>query len=300
MERKLPTWIVKRLSPPLSDDCRGKHKPYEVRNLLRSLALHTVCEGARCPNLYECFAESIATFMILGNTCTRSCGFCALAKGDPLPVDLEEPKRVARAVDILGLKHVVITSVSRDDLEDGGATQFSSTIKEVRLINPDAVIEVLIPDFGGSRKAIEQVLEEKPDIVGHNIETVPSLYRKVRPEASYEWSLALLRLVKVLKQDVYTKSGLMLGLGEEEGEILAVMEDLREIDCDILTIGQYLRPSKSHLEVCSFIPPNRFEEYRRTGEKMGFVFVASGPFVRSSFKASEFSRRFIRKSIVSA
>jgi lipoic acid synthetase len=236
--------------------------------------------------------------MILGNTCTRNCRFCIVAKGSPLLVDEKEPKRLARAVKKLGLKHVVITSVTRDDLADGGASQFFQTIVEVRSINPDVVIELLIPDFEGRKRAIKQVLEARPDIIGHNLETVPSLYGKVRPKASYERSLELLKLVKILQPDIYTKSGLMLGLGENEQEIFSVMEDLREINCDILTMGQYLQPSRFHLEVRRFIPPSEFEKYRRVAEKMGFLFVASGPFVRSSYKAGEFSSRFIRKSLV--
>ena len=267
-----------------------------MRNLLRRLDLNTVCEGARCPNLWECFSRFTATFMILGNTCTRNCRFCIVAKGSPLPVDEKEPKRLARAVKKLGLKHVVITSVTRDDLADGGASQFFQTIVEVRSINPYVVIELLIPDFEGKRRAIKQVLEARPDIIGHNLETVPSLYGKVRPKASYERSLELLELVKILQPDIYTKSGLMLGLGENEQEIFSVMEDLREIDCDILTMGQYLQPSRFHLEVRRFIPPSEFEKYRGVAEKMGFLFVASGPFVRSSYKAGEFSSRFIRSA----
>jgi len=293
MARKFPPWIIKKLSLAASDENRGGKQVYEVRNLLRRLDLNTVCEGARCPNLWECFSGFIATFMILGNICTRNCRFCAVAKGSPLPVDEKEPKRLAWAVRKLGLKHVVITSVTRDDLPDGGASQFFSTVMEIRSINPDVVIEVLIPDFGGKRRAIEQVLEAKPDIIGHNLETVPSLYRKVRPQASYERSLGLLELVKILQPDSYTKSGLMVGLGEKEQEILNVMEDLREIDCDILTMGQYLQPSRFHLEVRRFIPPSEFEKYRRVAEKMGFLFVSAGPFVRSSYKAGEFSSRFI-------
>lgn len=289
---------MKKLSLAPSDKKGGEKQIYKVRNLLRRLDLNTVCEGARCPNLWECFTESIATFMILGNTCTRNCRFCIVAKGSPLLVDEKEPKRLARAVKKLGLKHVVITAVTRDDLADGGASQFFQTIVEVRSINPDVVIELLIPDFEGRKRAIKQVLEARPDIIGHNLETVPSLYGEVRPKASYERSLELLKLVKILQPDIYTKSGLMLGLGEDEQEIFSVMEDLREIDCDILTMGQYLQPSRFHLEVRRFIPPSEFEKYRRVAEKMGFLFVASGPFVRSSYKAGEFSSRFIRKSLV--
>lgn len=295
MVNRFPPWIVKRLSLAPSDKNSGETQVYKTRNLLRRLDLHTVCEGARCPNLWECFAESTATFMILGKICTRNCKFCSVAKGNPLPVDQKEPKRIAQAVKKLGLNHVVITSVTRDDLPDRGASQFFSTITEVRSINPDVIIEVLIPDFAGNRERINQILEARSDIIGHNLETVPSLYRKVRPGASYERSLKLLELVKILQPDIYTKSSLMLGLGEEKQEILRVMEDLRRIDCDILTMGQYLQPSSSHLEVRRFIPPGEFEEYKKIAEKMGFLFVASGPFVRSSYRASEFSNRFIRK-----
>ncbi|MFB0527929.1 MAG: lipoyl synthase [bacterium] len=296
MVNRFPPWIVKRLSLVPSEKKGGEEEVNRTRNILSRLDLHTVCEGARCPNLWECFAESIATFMILGNICTRNCKFCSVAKGTPLPVDQKEPKRIAQAVKKLGLRHVVITSVTRDDLPDGGASQFLFTVMEVRSINPDVIIEVLIPDFAGSRETINQVLEAMPDIITHNLETVPSLYRKVRPGASYERSLKLLELVKILKPHIYTKTGLMLGLGEEEQEILGVMEDLRRIDCDILTMGQYLQPSSSHLEVRRFIPPSKFEKYKEIAEKMGFLFVASGPFVRSSYRASEFSNRFIRNA----
>jgi len=297
MVKRFPPWIIKKLSLAPSDKKGGEEEVNKTRNLLSRLDLHTVCEAAHCPNIWECFSESTATFMILGNICTRNCKFCSVAKGSPLPVDQKEPERLAQAVKKLGLKHVVITSVTRDDLSDGGTSQFFSTIKEVRSINPDVIIEVLIPDFAGNREAINQVLEARPDIIGHNLETVPSLYRKVRPEASYERSLRLLELVKILQPDIYTKTGLMLGLGEEEQEILQVMEDLRRIDCDILTMGQYLQPSSSHLEVRRFVTPSKFEQYKGVAEKMGFLFVASGPFVRSSYRASEFSSRFIRRSL---
>lgn len=296
MVNRFPPWIVKRLSLAPSEKKGGEGEVNKTRNLLRRLDLHTVCEGARCPNLWECFAESTATFMILGNVCTRNCKFCSVAKGIPLPVDRKEPQKIAQAVKKLGLRHVVITSVTRDDLPDGGASQFFFIVMEVRSINPDVIIEVLIPDFAGSKEGIRQVLEARPDIIAHNLETVPSLYRKVRPEASYERSLELLKLVKNLRPNVYTKTGLMLGLGEKEQEISQVMEDLRRIDCDILTMGQYLQPTSSHLEVRRFITPSKFEEYRQVAEKMGFLFVASGPFVRSSYKAREFSRRFIRNA----
>ncbi len=295
MANRFPPWITKSLSLASSEKRGGEEEVNRTRNILRGLYLHTVCEGARCPNLWECFAESTATFMILGNICTRNCKFCGVVKGTPLPVDRKEPKRIARAANRLGLRHIVITSVTRDDLPDGGASQFFFTVREVRSIDPDVITEVLIPDFAGNEEGIKKVLKAKPDIIAHNLETVPSLYGKVRPEASYRRSLKLLKLAKSLEANVYTKTGLMLGLGEEEQEILGVMEDLRKIDCDILTMGQYLQPSSSHLEVRRFIPPGKFEEYRQIAEKMGFLFVSSGPFVRSSYRAGEFSRRFIRR-----
>ena len=299
MVRKFPPWMIKKLSLAPSDKREGQEQAHKLRNLLRRFDLKTVCEQARCPNLWECFSGYTATFMILGNICTRNCRFCAVAKGRPLPVDEKEPKRVTQAVKKLGLKHVVITSVTRDDLPDGGAFQFFSIITEVRSTNPDIIIEVLIPDFTGSREAIEQVLEAEPHIIGHNVETVPSLYREVRPGAFYERSLGLLKIVKILRPHTYTKSSLMLGLGEEEQEIFRVMEDLRRVDCDVLTMGQYLQPGSSHLEIRRFIRPSKFEEYKKVAEKMGFLFVASGPFVRSSYKANEFSTRFIQSQVFS-
>jgi len=288
MSKNFPPWIVRKVSLASDDGRRDR-----LESILRRLNLHTVCEQARCPNLWECFSESIATFLILGAICTRNCRFCSVAKGIPLPVDEKEPGKLALAVEEMHLQHAVITSVTRDDLEDGGSSHFFSTIMEVRSINPQVVIEVLLPDFGGKRSAIEKVVEAKPDIIGHNLETVGSLYSQVRPKASYSRSIELLRLVKALDGDIYTKSGLMLGLGEEKEEILSVMEDLRMIDCDILTMGQYLRPNGSCLEVRRFVPPNEFDEYGKVAKDMGFPFVASGPFVRSSYKAIEFSNRFI-------
>jgi len=296
MVKKFPAWMVKKLPLAYSGNSKRLNHLNRLKNLLRRLHLNTVCEAARCPNLRECFTEPMATFMILGNTCTRNCRFCSVVKGKPRPVDKTEAKRLAMAVKKLGLQHVVITSVTRDDLADGGAYHFFSAIREVRSFSPEVVIEALVPDFRGKRKAIEQVVEASPDIVGHNLETVPSLYGTVRPAASYQRSLGLLKLVKILDPDIYTKSSLMLGLGEEEKEILSVMEDLREADCDILTLGQYLQPSSSYLEIDRFIPPSKFKEYQGLAENMGFLFVASGPFVRSSYKASEFSSRFIRRS----
>jgi lipoic acid synthetase len=254
------------------------------------LKLNTVCESALCPNLGECFARRTATFMILGKVCTRNCRFCAVEGGQPELLDPEEPRRVAEAATRLGLKHVVVTSVTRDDLPDGGAGQFAATIQALREKLPYAIIEVLTPDFQGERKAIASVVEAQPHIFNHNVETVPRLYPRVRPEADYRRSLEVLRTVKELAPSIYTKSGLMVGLGETREEVEQVMADLREINCDILTIGQYLRPSPQHLEVKEFIPPEVFDYYAEAGRKMGFLYVASAPFVRSSYNAAEFSR----------
>jgi lipoic acid synthetase len=260
----------------------------EMEALLRGLRLHTICESASCPNVGVCFGNRTTTFLILGDVCTRSCRFCDVAKGVPGAVDLEEPRRVAEAVRRLGLKHVVVTSVTRDDLEDFGAGQFVRTIKEIRKVNFETTVEVLIPDFQGSMKALGMVVDAGPDVVGHNLETVPRLYGEVRPGADYERSIGVLGAVKSLAPEVYTKSGLMVGLGETDGEVLSVMRDLRSVGCDVFTVGQYLRPSKDHLEVKEYVPLWRFEKYRRWGCELGFRYVVSGPLVRSSFNAADF------------
>lgn len=278
----MPPWLHKRI--PASGSLEA------TRKLLQELKLNTVCESALCPNLGECFARRTATFMILGRVCTRNCRFCAVEGGQPELVDPEEPRRVAEAAARLGLKHVVVTSVTRDDLPDGGAGQFAATIQALREKLPYAIIEVLTPDFQGERKAIASVVEAQPHIFNHNVETVPRLYPLVRPEADYRRSLEVLRTVKELAPGIYTKSGLMVGLGETREEVEQVMADLREVNCDILTIGQYLRPSPQHLEVKEFIPPEVFDYYAEAGRKMGFLYVASAPFVRSSYNAAEFSR----------
>ncbi|MCG0278176.1 MAG: lipoyl synthase [Thermanaeromonas sp.] len=260
-----------------------------TRRLLEELKLNTVCQSALCPNLAECFARRTATFMILGDTCTRNCRFCAVQSGRPQPPDPDEPRRVALAAAKLGLKHVVITSVTRDDLPDGGAGQFAATIKSIREHLPGAVIEVLTPDFQGRGEALAKVLEAGPHIFNHNIETVPRLYPEVRPGASYQRSLEVLKQVKEMAPGTYTKSGLMVGLGETTEEVEQVMNDLRKVNCDILTIGQYLRPSPQHLEVKEYIRPEVFDYYATRGRKMGFLYVAAAPFVRSSYNAAEFS-----------
>ncbi len=261
-----------------------------VKGFLRTLNLHTVCEEARCPNIGECFDNLTATFMILGDICTRSCGFCAVTHGRPIGLDREEPHRVAHAVKVLGLEHAVITSVNRDDLADGGAGIFAATIREVRETAPTCTVEVLIPDFKGDRHALEIVLAAKPDILNHNVETVPRLYRGARAGAKYGRSLELLDRAKGFGPSMLTKSGLMLGLGEEREELLTTMQDLVEVGCDILTLGQYLRPSMNHLPVNRFYDPGEFRELKRIGETMGFKHVEAGPLVRSSYHAGHQAR----------
>jgi len=278
--RRKPPWLVKRIAPGGSVS--------EVRSLLRRQSLHTVCESALCPNLGECFSRRTATFMILGDVCTRHCGYCAVASGRPQPLDREEPERVASAAANLSLRHVVVTSVTRDDLPDGGASHFAETIRALRRRCPDAAVEVLIPDFGGSEAALQTVLDAEPDIVNHNVETVPRLFPRVRPQGSYTISLELLARARRGLPGGYTKSGLMVGLGETEEEVVQVMRDLREVGCDIFTVGQYLRPSRDHLEVQEYYPPASFERMKAQGEALGFLMVASGPFVRSSYQADRF------------
>lgn len=257
----------------------------KVEKILRTSKLHTVCEQAKCPNLGECFAQKTATFLIMGYECTRSCGFCAVQHGKPAAVDPMEPSRLAEAVRAMGLKYVVITSVARDDLSDGGAAHFASSIRAVSNSNAGIRIEVLIPDFQGSIEALRIVVEAKPAVVNHNLETVLRLYPKVRPEADYNRSLEVLRSIKQLSKDTLTKSGLMLGLGENEQEIYQAMEDLREVDCDLLTIGQYLAPSSEHVPVQRYYSPAEFETIRKRGLNLGFKYVASAPLVRSSYHA---------------
>ena len=259
----------------------------KVKAELRGLGLHTVCESARCPNIGECFKKPTATFMILGETCTRACRFCAVGKGRPQPPDPDEPRNIAEAVRKLGLKHAVITSVTRDDLPDGGAGHFAAVVRLLREELPGLIIEVLTPDFKGSEDSLRSVIEAGPHIFNHNLETVPRLYKTVRPQAIYERSLAVLKKAKYLDAGVYTKSGIMVGLGETEDEVLAVMRDLRGAGCGLLTIGQYLRPMKENIEVAEYVLPEVFERYADAARGMGFVSVASSPFVRSSYNAEE-------------
>lgn len=257
----------------------------EVRAVVQNHHLHTVCESARCPNRAECWGRHTATFMILGDICTRSCRFCAVKTGLPAEPDRSEPHRVAEAVKQLKLRHAVITSVNRDDLADGGAGSFAETIRQIRRESPGCRVEVLIPDFKGDRDALNTVLKALPDILNHNVETVPRLYGEVRPQAQYARSLRVLEESR--RQGMVTKSGLMVGLGETSGEVLEVMRDLRETGCRILTIGQYLQPTKSHLPVDRFVHPKEFKLYREEGLQMGFQFVESGPLIRSSYHADK-------------
>ncbi|MBC8145627.1 MAG: lipoyl synthase [bacterium] len=254
-----------------------------LKQMMGSKKLHTVCEEARCPNMAECWEAGTATFMILGDTCTRSCGFCAVKTGRPGVVDLDEPMRVAEAIDQMGVRHAVITSVNRDELEDGGAGVFAETIRQARAHVADLRVEVLIPDFKGRMESLQLIIDAKPDILNHNTETVPSLYRIVRPQGRYQWTLELLNEAK--RQGMTTKTGIMLGLGEERAELLQTMRDLADRNVDILTLGQYLQPTKQHLPVARFVHPDEFAELRERGLEMGFRYVESGPLVRSSYHA---------------
>lgn len=274
-----PPWL--RAPAPVGGNYR------ELKRLVSELNLHTVCESAACPNVGECWNRRTATFMILGNVCTRRCGFCAVQKGAPLPVDYDEPRRVAEACAILGLKYAVITSVNRDDRKDGGAELFALTIAAIREQIPGCKVEVLVPDFQGSLPAMDLVMNAHPDVLNHNTETVPRLYRQVRLGARYERSLEMLAYAKRVRPHVPTKSGLMLGLGETKEEVLDVMRDLRAHDVDILTMGQYLRPSLKHLPIIRYVSIEEFADFKRAGYEMGFAHVESGPLVRSSYHASD-------------
>jgi lipoic acid synthetase len=264
-----------------------REKVKEVQQILRKLNLHTVCEESMCPNIGKCFEKKTATFLVMGGICTRNCKFCDIQFGKPLPLDPEEPEHIVEATKKLGLKHVVITSVTRDDLKDGGAAHFAEITKKLRSYNKDLIIELLIPDLKGREEDIKTVVEAKPDIINHNIEVIPRLFRKVTPQANYETSLNLLKIVKEMNPEIHTKSGLMVGLGESKEEVLELLKDLKETDCDILTIGQYLKPPSSDLEIEEYVHPEVFKEYEVKAYEMGFKFVASAPFVRSSFNAEE-------------
>ena len=279
-----PPWLKKRI-PPFEDLIK-------VKSVLSGTVLHTVCEEARCPNLGECFSRGTATILILGKTCTRSCGFCAVQHGAPAPPDGGEPRKVAEAVRKMGLQYAVITSVTRDDLPDGGASLFAQTIRAIRGLDRKMRVEVLIPDFRGDVSSLKTVMEEGPDVLNHNIETVPRLYPRVRPLADYIRSLNLLESVKKSHPNILTKSGFMLGLGETQEEVLDLLQDLTEAGCNFLTIGQYLQPRPDRLGVVRYVPPEEFEEYKKIGKEMGFR-VAAGPFVRSSFHAAQMFEAYL-------
>ena len=270
-----------------------------VESVLRRCSVETVCEQADCPNRLECHGKGIATFLILGRTCTRSCGFCAVGKGPARPPDPDEPGNVARAARELGLKHVVITSVTRDDLPDGGARHFAETIRAVRLQNEGVTIEVLTPDFRADRRALREVVGARPEIVNHNVETVPRLYPRIRPQADYTRSLLVLATVKAEGPGLLTKSGIMAGFGETRDEVLEVLRDLRGAGCDYVTIGQYLSPSALHYPVAEYVTPDVFDEYRRAAEGLGFKGVASAPLVRSSYNAREMHEGRLARSVSS-
>lgn len=270
---KKPPWLKVKL--PVGENYR------RVRNLVDTYKLHTICESGNCPNMGECWGEGTATFMILGNVCTRSCSFCAVATGRPRSLDLEEPFRVAEAVKLMSVKHCVITSVNRDELKDKGSEVWAATIREVKKLNPETTIEVLIPDFKSDWDALQRVIDAGADVISHNMETVKRLYRKVRPQAKYERSLE--QLLRTKEAGARTKSGFMVGLGETEEEVHELMQDLIEAKLDVLTIGQYLQPTKLHLQVDSFVTPGQFDAYRDYGYELGFDYVESGPLVRSSY-----------------
>lgn len=289
VNNRLPPWLTVRLPRPNTVNL--------VEKMMRDSRLHTVCESARCPNLPECWSKKTATFMILGDVCTRNCGFCAIKTGKPLAVDAQEPQRVAEIAKEMELKHIVVTSVNRDDLPDEGSGQFAATIRALQQTIPNAIVEVLTPDFKCKAWCVRRVVEAHPDIYNHNIETVDRLSPIVRPQAKYQRTLQMLQMVKQMDPSVYTKSGIMVGLGETRDEILKTMEDLRSHNVDALTLGQYLRPTRRHLPVMEYVHPDTFAEYQQIGEKMGFLFVAAGPFVRSSYNAIEFSKRILAERL---
>jgi lipoic acid synthetase len=274
---KKPSWL--RVKLPIGEEYK------QVRNLVDKNKLHTICESGNCPNMGECWGEGTATFMILGNICTRSCGFCAVATGKPNPVDWDEPQRVAEAIHLMKVKHAVITSVDRDELEDGGSIIWYNTIKAVKALNPQTTLETLIPDFKGEIKNIQRVIDAAPEVVSHNIETVERLTRQVRIQAKYRTSLETLRILKA--GGMRTKSGIMLGLGETKEEVIQTLQDLKDSNVDVVTIGQYLQPSKKHLQVQRFVHPDEFKEYREIGYRIGLDYVESSPLVRSSYHSEK-------------
>lgn len=288
--RRRPPWIKVRAP-------QGENYEH-VRDLMRSQTLHTVCEEAQCPNIGECWGRGTATFLMMGDTCTRSCGFCDIKTGRPNPLDWAEPNRVAETVRALGLQHVVITSVNRDERADGGAPIFAMVIKRIRQLQPGCSIEVLIPDFKGNETALKIVMDAQPEILNHNVETVPRLFRKVQPQDHYEWAMATLTNAKKMDPMVLTKSGIMVGLGETFDEVVEVMRDLANCGVDILTIGQYLQPSKSHLTVERFYLPEEFDRFQVVGKELGFKWVESGPLVRSSYRAEQQVRELSKLNFI--
>ncbi|MCB5560607.1 lipoyl synthase [Anaerosalibacter bizertensis] len=280
MALRKPEWIRVKM--------QGGTQQNKVNSLMSNLSLNTVCDEANCPNRMECYTRGTATFMILGKNCTRNCTFCNVTREKPDKVDPKEPENVAKAISKLGLKHAVITSVTRDDLEDQGANQFARVVEEIRKATPKVTIELLIPDMQGDKDLIDIIIDSEPNILNHNIETVPELYDKVRPMANFERSIELLDYVKKTKPDMRTKSGIMLGLGETEEQVLEVFKRLRKVDCDMLTIGQYLQPTAKHIPVVEYITPDQFNEYKEIALSMGFKRVASAPLVRSSYYAEDF------------
>ena len=280
MNGEFPEW----LKIPAPDE----KSLYEMQDLIKGMTLHTVCEEALCPNVGECFKSRTATFLLMGDVCTRNCNFCAVRHGNPLTLDSDEPRHIAEACKALGLKYVVLTCVTRDDLADGGASHMALVVEEVKRLNPGAKVELLTSDLGGSRDALKNLLEAPLDVLAHNVETVPSLYPAVRPQANYERSLAVIEMAKAIAPKVLTKSGIMVGLGETYEEVIEVMCDLISVGCDILTIGQYLQPSPSHLPVKEFVPPKQYQMYEQKGLELGFKYVVAGPLVRSSYKAGAY------------
>ncbi len=274
---KKPDWL--RVKLPTGENYR------HVRGLVDHYKLHTICESGNCPNMGECWGAGTATFMILGNVCTRSCGFCAVYTGMPTELDWDEPNRVAEAIRLMGVKHAVLTSVNRDELKDGGAAIWAATVLAVRELNPETTMETLIPDFKGNMQSVDRMIAVKPEVVSHNMETIERLYRKVRPQAKYERSLAVIRRLK--DGGIRTKSGIMAGLGETKEEVFRVMDDLREAGCDVMTIGQYLQPTRNHLEVMEWVHPDTFKLYEEVGLSKGFLYVESAPLVRSSYHAEK-------------
>lgn len=284
--QRRPDWIKVRAPSGETFD--------NLKVLMRSKKLHTVCEEAGCPNIGECWGKGTATFLILGDTCTRSCGFCDIKTGRPGPLDWDEPERVARAVQAMNLRHVVITSVNRDERKDGGAPIFALMIDRIRELQPGCSIEVLIPDFKGDRDALKIVMDARPEILNHNVETVPRLFKRVQPQDNYAWALTTLRNARAMQPDVLTKSGIMLGLGETLDEVRTTMQDLADVGVDILTIGQYLQPSRKHLPIEKYYEPQDFVDLKEAGLAMGFKWVESGPLVRSSYRAEEQVRALSR------